>query len=255
MQPNTAHSPKPHFSFITLFPDAIRVWLTTSILGRAHEKGLFSFDCIQLRDHSQDKHRSVDDTPYGGGGGMVLRLEPLVSAVESLKKSENPPFVVSFSPAGKPLNVDLIESLSTDAHSHHFAFICGHYEGIDQRFIEGWVDLEVSLGDFVLTGGELPAVAMADALIRRLAGTLSSEAASREESFSLREATTQSRLLEYPHYTRPAEFRGMKVPDILLSGDHARIETWRRMQSLERTQTTRPDLLRHPNSHCTSAVS
>ncbi len=252
MESNSVRLPNaPHFSFITLFPDAIRVWLTTSILGRAHEKGLFTFECVQLRDFSVDRHRSVDDTPYGGGGGMVLRLEPLVAAVESLKSTS--PYVVCFSPAGKPLNVDLIERILPADGPRHFAFVCGHYEGIDQRFVEGWVDLEVSLGDFVLTGGELPAVAMADALIRRLAGTLSSEAASREESFSLREQTTRSRLLEYPHYTRPAEFRGRRVPDILLSGDHARIESWRKAQSLERTRAARPDLLRHADSHNASA--
>lgn len=241
----------PHFSFITLFPDAIRIWLTTSILGRAHEKGLFTFDCVQLRDFSVDRHRSVDDTPYGGGGGMVLRLEPLVAAVESLQAKS--PYVVCFTPAGKPLNLDLIENLTRSEGPRHFAFVCGHYEGIDQRFIEGWVDLEVSLGDFVLTGGELPAVAMADALIRRLAGTLATENASREESFSLRDPSTQARLLEYPHYTRPAEFRGRRVPEILLSGDHARIESWRKAQSLERTRTVRPDLLRHADSHNASA--
>lgn len=243
----------PHFSFITLFPDAIRVWLTTSILGRAHEKGLFTFDCVQLRDFSIDRHRSVDDTPYGGGGGMVLRLEPLVAAVESLKATSPSPSVVCFTPAGKPLNVEMLESLSQAEGPRHFAFVCGHYEGIDQRFIEGWVDLEVSLGDFVLTGGELPAVAMADALIRRLAGTLSAESAVREESFSLREDATQSRLLEYPHYTRPAEFRGRRVPEILLSGDHARIESWRKQQALERTRAARPDLLRQDVSHNASA--
>lgn len=233
----------PRFTFITLFPDAIQVWLTTSILGRAHDKGLFTFDTLQLRDFSTDKHRSVDDSPYGGGGGMVLRLEPLVAAIEKLKSSETPPVIVHFSPAGRQLNTDLIEELAQDSAPKHFAFVCGHYEGIDQRFVEGWVDLEVSLGDFIITGGELPAVAMADALIRRVAGTLSTESASRQESFSLRDADSHSRLLEYPQYTRPAEFRGRAVPEVLLSGDHEKIAAWRSAQSRERTQRLRPDLV------------
>lgn len=218
---------KPHFAFVTLFPDAVRVWLTTSILGRAYEKDLFTFETVQLRDFSTSKHRSVDDTPYGGGGGMVLSVEPLVAAVESLKPRWPGAKVVYFSPRGRRIDTGLLEELSQTENAGHFILVCGHYEGVDERFCAHFVDLELSLGDFVLTGGELPAVAFADAMIRRLAGTLASQAAHEQESFSLKDPRTGERLLEYPHYTRPAEFRGHKVPDVLLSGDHRRIAQWR----------------------------
>lgn len=231
METNSKRASSPHFSFITLFPDAIRVWLTTSILGRAHDRGLFTFETVSLRDFATDKHRSVDDTPYGGGGGMVLRLEPLVAAVELLKSRHADAQVVYFSPRGKRMDTEVLETLSTSDRPTNYILVCGHYEGVDQRFCDKWVDLEISLGDFVLTGGELPAAAFADALIRRLAGTLACESAHQEESFSLRDPKTGERLLEYPHYTRPAEFRGLKVPDILLSGDHSRIAQWRRDRS------------------------
>ena len=225
---------RPHFDFITLFPDAIEVWLRTSILGRALEKELFSFRLVQLRDFSTDRYRSVDDSPYGGGGGMVLRVEPLVAAVELLKQQAPHAEVVSFSPRGERLDTPLIDTLTGRPGPHHWILVCGHYEGLDQRFLDNWVDREVSLGDFVLTGGELPAVAFADALIRRVEGTLSDSSAHQAESFSIRDSDGR-RLLEYPHYTRPAEFRGHKVPDVLLSGDHARIAHWRLEQARERT--------------------
>ncbi|MBY0370776.1 tRNA (guanosine(37)-N1)-methyltransferase TrmD, partial [bacterium] len=173
---------KPHFDFITLFPDAIDVWLRTSILGRALEKGLFSYRLVQLRDFSQDRHRSVDDAPYGGGGGMVLRVEPLVAAVESLKAQAPEAQVVCFSPRGQRLDTGLLDTLVQAPGPHHWIMVCGHYEGFDQRFIDHWVDREVSLGDFVLTGGELPAVALADALIRRVEGTLADAQAHEAES-------------------------------------------------------------------------
>lgn len=231
----------PHFHFLTLFPDAIRVWLTTSILGRAHEKGVFDFSLYQLREYSQDKHRSVDDAAYGGGGGMVLRIEPLVAALESIREKigNAPSRTIYFSPLGRKLEPGLLAAL---AIPQHFILICGHYEGIDQRFLDHFVDLEVSLGDFVVTGGELPAVAFSDAIIRQLGGTLSSEVTSKE-SFSLKDTRSGKPLLEFPHYTRPPEFRGLKVPDVLLSGDHRRIADWRESESRRRTQTLRPDLL------------
>jgi tRNA (guanine37-N1)-methyltransferase len=227
METNSKPKTKPHFAFITLFPQAVQVWLTTSILGRAHEKGLFTFETVQLRDFSTSKHRSVDDTPYGGGGGMVLSVEPLVAAVEALKGRLTAAQVVYFSPRGRRIDTALLEEVSESMPSGHFILVCGHYEGVDERFCSHFVDQEVSLGDFVLTGGELPAVAFADALIRRLAGTLASQAAHENESFSLKDPRTGERLLEYPHYTRPADFRGLKVPDVLLSGDHRRIAQWR----------------------------
>ncbi len=231
MDSNSNKTP-PCFIFITLFPETISVWLTTSILGRAREKGLFQFETLQLRDFSTDKHRSVDDAPYGGGGGMVLRLEPLVAAVESVKTRFPDARVVHFSPKGTRLNCDLIDTLAAQTKTTDYILICGHYEGIDQRFSDHWVDLEVSLGDFVLTGGELPAVAFADSMIRRISGALASDAAHEEESFSLRDENNGRRLLEYPHYTRPVEFRGHKVPEILLGGNHAAIACWRKEQSL-----------------------
>jgi tRNA (guanine37-N1)-methyltransferase len=236
--------PALHFHFLTLFPETIRVWLTTSILGRALEAGLFRFDLYQLRDFAKDRHHTVDDVAYGGGGGMVLKIEPLVDAVEAIRaKYPNHTLpVICFSPAGDRLNQELIQQLGSCDGTRHFIFVCGHYEGIDQRFVDHWVDREISLGDFILTGGELPAVALADALIRQLDGALGDEGAARNESFSL-VSDRGTRLLEYPHYTRPADFRGLRVPAILLSGNHPKVEAWRRKQSTERTAARRPDLL------------
>jgi len=232
---------KPHFHFITLFPETIELWLTTSILGRARETGVFDFTTYQLRDFSVDKHRSVDDSAYGGGGGMVLRIEPLVAALEHIRAAigDAPVQTIYFSPAGAKLSTDLLQAFQAPAH---LILICGHYEGIDQRFLDHWVDREISLGDFVLTGGELPAVAFSDALIRLLGG-LSVET-TQNESFSLKDSKTKKPLLEFPHYTRPAEFRGHKVPDVLLSGDHGKIAVWREAEALQRTEKFRPDLLR-----------
>ncbi len=239
--PHKGTAPKPpHFLFVTLFPETVRVWLTTSILGRAAEQNVFTFETKQLRDYSEDKHRSVDDAPYGGGGGMVLRLEPLVRAVEEAKSRWPHCRVVYFSPKGKPLNQHLLSKLAPQSDGQAWVLICGHYEGVDERFVEHWVDLEVSLGDFVLTGGELPAVAFTDALVRRLSGTLASVESFENESFSLRDGS--GALLEYPHYTRPAEFRGLKVPEVLTSGDHAKVASWRKAQAQAVTAARRPDL-------------
>lgn len=231
---------KPHFHFVTLFPETIRVWLTTSILGRAHEAGLFDFTLYQLRDYSTDKHHSVDDAAYGGGGGMVLQVEPLVAAVEDIRSrlAGEPMLVVYFSPAGRRIDTGVLRDLG--GHKH-YVFVCGHYEGVDQRFIDHWVDVELSLGDFVITGGELPAVAFTDALIRRLEGSLGAPGAVDTESFSLTCGEGRP-LLEYPHYTRPADFRGHRVPDVLLSGNHEKVAEWRRREALERTRSRRPDL-------------
>jgi len=231
-----------HFYFVTLFPETIRPWLTSSILGKAHQAGLFHFELLQLRDFASDRHKTVDDVAYGGGGGMVLKIEPLVKAVEAILKNAGRESVkiIYPSPAGHPLTHRLVSDLAK-GKTRNFIFICGHYEGIDQRFIDHWVDLEISVGDFVITGGELPAALMVDAMIRQLDGALGGEAAHVKESFALRHAS--GTLLEYPHYTRPAEFRGLQVPKILLTGDHKRIEAWREKEALHRTQTRRPDLL------------
>ena len=234
---------KPTFHFITLFPETIQVWMTTSILGRALKAELFDLKIYQLRDFSEDKHLSVDDAAYGGGGGMVLRIEPLVKAVETIRKEigETPTKVIYFSPAGKTLNHALVKNYVLDSKIDHFIFVCGHYEGVDQRFVDHWVDEEISIGDFVLTGGELPALAMADAMVRHLEGSLGRDSAVDTESFALKAGSAT--LLEYPHYTRPSDFRGMGVPEILLSGNHPKIESWRLDQARQRTLQKRPDLL------------
>ena len=240
-------NPKVRFHFITLFPEAIDVWLKTSILGRALAQGLFAYTLHQLRNFTHDRHRTVDDVAYGGGGGMVLKIEPLVEAVELIRKVEigSDCRVIYFSPVGRRLDQALLSELTPVQQGEPavFIFVCGHYEGVDQRFIDGWVDLEVSLGDFVVTGGELPAVALADAMVRRFEGALGRVAACENESFSLSDPKTRASLLEYPHYTRPAEFRGRKIPDVIASGNHEKVAAWRHDQSVARTRKYRPDLL------------
>ncbi|MCX6101901.1 MAG: tRNA (guanosine(37)-N1)-methyltransferase TrmD [Proteobacteria bacterium] len=241
----------PTFHFVTLFPETIQIWMTTSILGRAHKAGLFDFKIYQLRDYSTAKHLNVDDVAYGGGGGMVLQLEPLVRAVESIQENlkAKTSQVIYFSPAGQRLNHTLVHKWATSNTITDFIFICGHYEGVDQRFIDHWVDSEISLGDFVITGGELPALATADAMIRQLEGTLGSKTTAQTESFSL--TSGDSLLLEYPHYTRPSEYRGIKVPEILLSGNHSAIEAWRLEEATKRTMEKRPDLLKPSSTETT----
>lgn len=232
----------PHFHFVTLFPETIDVWLRTSILGRALKHGLFQYDTYQLRTFANDKHSTVDDVAYGGGGGMVLKAEPLARAVESLWERFGREKVVTvyFSPGGKRMTQALIGNLFEQHRDKHLVLICGHYEGVDERFVEGWVDLEISLGDFVLTGGELPALAFADAFIRQIGGVLGNETGNRCESFLL--GSTHP-LLEYPHFTRPSDFRGKRVPEVLLSGNHAEIAKWRLDEAQKKTQLIRPDLL------------
>lgn len=230
-----------NFHFVTLFPQLIAPWLTTSILGKALNRGLFSFKNYSLRDFSDNPHRSVDDYAYGGGGGMVLSVAPLAKAVEHIRSQNNGPFrVIYFSPQGLPLRTERVEGAANGTVCD-WVLVCGHYEGVDRRFIDRWVDEEISLGDFVLSGGELPALAFADAVIRQCEGTLRIDGAA-EESFSLNDHGV--RLLEYPHYTRPEEISGMRVPEILLSGDHLAIAEWRLQRSRELTAERRPDLLR-----------
>lgn len=229
--------PRFCYHFITLFPDTITVWMTTSILGRALEKNLFEIKVYQLRDFAEDKHRTVDDVAYGGGGGMVLKLEPLVRAVEQIKQNlgEVASKVIYFSPSGETLSESLLQRCLQSNWPRDLILVCGHYEGVDQRFIDGWVDNQISLGPFVLTGGELPALAFADALSRKIEGTLGARSgANLEESFSLTDEQGRA-LVEYPQFTRPASFRGIAVPDVLLSGDHRRIREWRLRESHHRT--------------------
>jgi len=223
---------------LTLFPEMCEGVFGTSILGKARDKGIVSLNAVNFRDFSGNKHNTVDDTPYGGGGGMVLKPDPIFAATEHLL-SEVPdaeavkPRVILMCPQGKTYNQQIAEEL---AQERHLIFICGHYEGYDERIREHLVTDELSIGDYVLTGGELPALTVIDSVVRLQPGALGNETSAVTDSFS-------TGLLEYPHYTRPAEFRGWKVPDMLLSGHHANIELWRREQALQRTLERRPDLL------------
>ncbi|TNE91993.1 MAG: tRNA (guanosine(37)-N1)-methyltransferase TrmD [Deltaproteobacteria bacterium] len=217
------------FDILTLHPEMVRVPLGSSILGRATEAGLVDIGVHDIRDWAENKHKNVDDTPYGGGPGMVMRVDIVARALEALRTDAS--HVVLTSPAGRRFSQRVAEQLVTH---EHMIVVCGHYEGIDAR-IETLVDEELSLGDFVLTGGEIAAVAYVDAVARLVPGVLGNAASAMDESFS-------GHLLEYPQYTRPREFRGMEVPDVLLSGHHARIESWRQQQAERRTRERRPDL-------------
>jgi len=224
---------------MTLFPAMFEGVFSSSILGKAKDKGLVELNTINFRDFTKDKHNSVDDYPYGGGGGMVLKPEPLFEAVESLTCVENgeekavKPRVILMCPQGETFTQKKAEELSQEKH---LIFVCGHYEGYDERIREHLVTDELSIGDYVLTGGELPAMVIIDSVARLLPGVLGNETSAVTDSFS-------TGLLEYPQYTRPVSFRGMDVPDILLSGHHLNIETWRRKQSFLRTLERRPDML------------
>ncbi len=230
------------FTFLTLFPDTIHSWLNSSIIGRARAAGLFEYEAIQLRDFATGPHKTVDDIAYGGGGGMVLKVEPLVAAIEAIKARSTglPPRVLAFSAAGRLMNQNLFHEARLSPPADHFILICGHYEGIDQRVIDHWVDLELSLGDFVVTGGELPALVFADAMIRGIDGSLGHPEGYRAESFQLEDPQTGEKLLEYPHYTRPTQFRSLPVPPVLTSGNHKAIAAWRLDQSRQKTTQHRP---------------
>jgi tRNA (guanine37-N1)-methyltransferase len=216
---------------LTLFPEFFEVLKNWSIIGRALEQGIFSLNTINIRDFSKDKHKRVDDYPFGGGPGMVMKPEPIYDAITSVKTDKS--LVVYLSPQGKVLNQQLAKELSKESH---LILLCGHYEGIDNRIIENYIDMEVSIGDYVLTGGEIPAMVLIDCVVRLLPGTLSSEESYMDESH-------YDGLLEYPQYTRPRVFNGLAVPEILLSGDHEKIKEWRKYQALKNTFLKRPDLL------------
>lgn len=216
---------------LTLFPAMFAGPLDESIVKRARSAGLLDLQIHNLRDWTRDRHRTVDDKPFGGGPGMLLKPEPIFEAVESL--ADDATRVVLMSPAGRVFNQKLARELSTEGR---LLLICGSYEGVDQRAIDTLVDDEISIGDYVLTNGALPAMVVIDTVARLIPGVLGDDQSSVDESFS-------KGLIEYPQYTRPAEFRGIKVPDVLLSGNHAEIETWRSQQSKERTLARRPDLL------------
>jgi tRNA (guanine37-N1)-methyltransferase len=219
---------------LTLFPAAFAGPLDVSIVGRARQAGLLDLYVHDIREHATDRHRSVDDYPFGGGQGMVMRVDVLVAALEHVTAlDERPARVVYLTPQGRRLDDRMVRDL---ASADRLILVCGRYEGVDERFVEGWVDDEVSVGDFIVTGGELPAMLVIDAVARHLPGALGDEVSAEDESFS-------GGLLEHPHYTRPASFRGRDVPPVLLSGDHAAIERWRSEQRVARTAARRPDLL------------
>jgi tRNA (guanine37-N1)-methyltransferase len=218
---------------LTLFPEMFSGVLGTSILKKAMEKNIVQYNIVNYRDFADNKHQTVDDYPYGGGAGMVLKPQPIFDALENFKKGDTNPRIILLCPQGEKYTQSKAEELS---HEDHLIFICGHYEGYDERIREYAVTDEVSIGDFVLTGGELGAMVLVDSIVRLLPGVLGNDDSPVLDSFS-------TGLLEHPHYTRPAEFRGMKVPDILLSGDHRKIEEWREKESLRRTFMRRPDLL------------
>ena len=229
------------FDIMTLFPDLVSTVLGESIIGRAQKSGAISVYTHNIRDYSEDKHRRVDDTPYGGGKGMLMMAPPIYNCYEAIlsKQAENsaPPTrrrVIYLSPTGKVLNQTRAAELARDFDN--LILLCGHYEGVDRRIVDEIVDEEISIGDFVLTGGEIPACILVDCVARLVDGVLSDAECYEKESIS-------SGLLEYPQYTRPYEFHGVKVPDVLISGHHANIDRWRDEQALEMTKKLRPDLL------------
>lgn len=220
------------FEIITLFPELIDVYSKNGIIGRAVENKLFDIEYVNLRDYSEDKHKKVDDYPYGGGPGMLLRPEPMFRALDAIKRHNS--YIIYLSPKGSLFNQQKAIELSG---RDHIVFIPGHYEGIDQRIIDKYVDEEISVGDYVLTSGELPALMIIDAVGRLLPGVLGSDESSKEESHS-------QNLLEYPQYTRPEDYMGLKVPEILLSGHHKNIEEWRLFKAIEITLKRRPDMIK-----------
>ena len=219
------------FDVLTLFPEMFEA-VKQSILGKAIEKGLININLVNIRDFSKNKHKKVDDTPYGGGAGMVIRPDVVYDAYKSVYDEDAK--VVYLTPQGKTLNQKIVEDLSKEKH---LILLCGHYEGIDQRVIDKIVDEEISIGDYVLTGGEIPAMVLIDSVSRYTQGVLSQESI-KEESFS-------KGMLEYPQYTRPEIFEGEKVPEVLLSGHHGNIDNWRKEQSIKITKQKRPDLLKN----------
>jgi tRNA (guanine37-N1)-methyltransferase len=219
--------------FVTLFPEFFTSPLSQSMLRRAQELGAVTFRIINLRDFAPDRHKVCDDRPFGGGPGMVMKIEPLVAAVRALQQEDPDTRVILLSPQGRLFDQEKAGEL---AARQHVALICGHYEGVDDR-IRFYLDEELSIGDYILTGGEIPALAVADAVSRLVPGVLGGAGAAAEESF-------QTGLLEYPQFTRPRVFEGHEVPEVLLSGDHAAIARWRRQQALKRTAAQRPDLLK-----------
>ncbi len=220
------------YEVLSVFPEVFDSYLTASIMGRARERGIFEFRAHDLRDWTHDRHRTVDDAPFGGGQGMLMKPAPIYEALDDISAEGPRPHVVFFTPCGTPFDQAVAERLSRE---DRVLFVCGRYEGIDERAY-ALADETISLGDYVLTGGELAALVVIDSVVRLLPGALGDEMSAKDESFS-------SGLLEYAQYTRPSEYRGMSVPEVLLSGDHAKVDAWRRANAIERTASLRPDLL------------
>jgi tRNA (guanine37-N1)-methyltransferase len=221
------------FDILTLFPNMFSSPFQESILGKAIQKGLMDLRIINIRDFALDKHQVVDDSPYGGGQGMVMKVEPIARAIEWARSEDPSSWTIYLTPQGRPFNQEKARDLSSRSH---LVLLCGRYEGVDERVREMFIDEEVSIGDYVLTGGELAAMVMIDAVSRLLPGVLGSDQSAEDDTFT-------NALLEYPQYTRPFDFRGSSVPEILLSGNHAAVSLWRRKEALRRTAVRRPDLL------------
>ena len=222
------------YTLLTLFPDLLRPWTEEALLGRAAKNGHLSFDVRDLRSYAANKHRNVDDTPYGGGAGMVIRVDVAAQAIEDVQRDSPPDEIILLSPAGEPFTQRMAEDLAT---KEHLCLLLGRYEGFDAR-VEALVTREVSIGDYVLMGGEIAALALIEATARLVPGVLGDAQSHEQDSFS-------TGLLDYPEYTRPAEYGGVGVPEVLTSGHHAKVETWRRERALLRTLERRPDLLEH----------
>jgi len=223
------------FDILTIFPEMFVSPFQASMLKAAQEKGILDIRVHNIRDYASDKHRMTDDAPYGGGCGMVMKVEPIAKALKSIQRIADQSSVILMTPQGKRLDQSMVEELSS---LPQIILICGHYEGVDERIRQYLVDQEISVGDYILTGGEIPAMLVVDAVSRLIPGVLGNTESVKSESFSMG-------LLEYPQYTRPGEYNGWAVPDILLSGHHQAITAWRRQESLKRTLKRRPDLLKH----------
>jgi tRNA (guanine37-N1)-methyltransferase len=226
---------KVRIDVITLFPEMVEQVVNYGVIGRAADQNLLDLQCWNPRDYTVDKHRTVDDRPYGGGPGMLMKVQPLEETIQAVREKSPKAQLVYLSPQGKPVDQDMLAK-QVDAQS--VIFLCGRYEGIDERLIQREVDQEWSIGDYVISGGELAAMVCIDAMTRLIPGALGHEKSAQQDSFS-------DGLLDYPHYTRPEEYKGMKVPEVLMNGNHRHIEDWRERQSLGRTWQRRPDLLEH----------
>jgi len=225
------------FDVLTIFPEMFHSPLRSSLIGKAREKGLIAVEIHDIREYATDRHRMTDDYPYGGGGGMVMKVEPIARALDDVLSNQETGVVVLLTPQGERLSQETAEEM---ARHGRIILICGHYEGVDERIREHLVDREISIGDYVLTGGELPALVLIDVLSRLVPDVLGNRESARQDSFS-------AGLLEHPQYTRPRSFRGWEVPDVLLSGNHREIENWRRRESLRRTALRKPELLERAN--------